>query len=676
MSDAKLEILLTAKDVTSGAFKSVEAQCKELTSSVFSLNTVLGTLVGVAGFGALAKVSMDATAEMQKNATMAGVSTEAYQELTYAAGQYMISQDALTDGMKELALRTDEYVQTAGGSGKESFERLGFTQADLNKRLKDTPGLLREVIKRMEDLDTAAQIRIADELFGGTGGEQFVAMIDAGADALDGLTKEARALGVVMSDDLIKQSIQAKKEIDSLTTVLSSQFQRTIAELAPDIKEVAEYTGDWVKNNRSLIQEKVPEYVGDIRDTLKSTKAIYDSIPDEIKGPAGMGIVGATLLGGKAGKAILVLGTLNNTLKSVNLDLGHLADTWERGGKATQNILDVLSGKRDWNTGELKGVIEGWQDYKVTSLDTEDNGSSKNPPPATPPPSSTPKTEAYRKMVAELKKTQNAARAAQVDYVDSWELAYRDRYDVAQRANQAIFDLEDAAVKSYSKPASEYTDSWLQKAEGMEAAAERATDILTGNTMDSLEVIEYATTDVFSSMEEQWVSFCTGGAVSFSDFAKSVVADIARITFQENVTQPMGGAVSTFVSGLFNAPANAQGNAFDQSGVQAYAQGGAFTNQIVSEPTMFAHGGGFGVMGEDGPEAIVPLKRMPSGNMGVEFQGSQTQGQQVINHYHITVNALDAPSVQALLLEHAETIGAAVVMDYKNDGVSRSGLNG
>ncbi|MDR2160514.1 MAG: tape measure protein [Treponema sp.] len=69
------------------------------------------------------------------------------------------------------------------------------------------------------------------------------------------------------------------------------------------------------------------------------------------------------------------------------------------------------------------------------------------------------------------------------------------------------------------------------------------------------------------------------------------------------------------------AEANAQGNIFDEALVRAYAKGGAFTNRIVNGPTYFRHGGGLGLMGEAGPEAVIPLKRMGNGDLGVSAQG-------------------------------------------------------
>lgn len=84
------------------------------------------------------------------------------------------------------------------------------------------------------------------------------------------------------------------------------------------------------------------------------------------------------------------------------------------------------------------------------------------------------------------------------------------------------------------------------------------------------------------------------------------------------------GGLFSWIGGLFGF---AKGGAFD-GGVQAFAKGGAFTNSVVNKPTpfTFANGGAFGVMGEAGPEAIMPLKRGPDGSLGVQMHGGSTGG--------------------------------------------------
>jgi len=79
----------------------------------------------------------------------------------------------------------------------------------------------------------------------------------------------------------------------------------------------------------------------------------------------------------------------------------------------------------------------------------------------------------------------------------------------------------------------------------------------------------------------------------------------------------------------------AKGGVFDEYGqaARAFAAGGTFTNQIVSAPTHFRYGDNFdrGLMGEEGPEAIMPLTRMPNGDLGVQTSGKGSSV--VINVY-------------------------------------------
>jgi tape measure domain-containing protein len=78
--------------------------------------------------------------------------------------------------------------------------------------------------------------------------------------------------------------------------------------------------------------------------------------------------------------------------------------------------------------------------------------------------------------------------------------------------------------------------------------------------------------------------------------------------------------ISGYVDGVTE---NAKGGVYNEYGRAAreFAAGGAFTSQIVSRPTYFQYGGGLGVMGEAGPEAIVPLKRGGDGRLGISAFG-------------------------------------------------------
>lgn len=84
--------------------------------------------------------------------------------------------------------------------------------------------------------------------------------------------------------------------------------------------------------------------------------------------------------------------------------------------------------------------------------------------------------------------------------------------------------------------------------------------------------------------------------------------------------------ISGYVNGrTSSAEENALGGVYGDDSYSAFASGGAFTNQIVSRPTFFkfksGSGFGTGLMGEAGPEAIMPLTRGADGSLGVDASG-------------------------------------------------------
>jgi lambda family phage tail tape measure protein len=113
----------------------------------------------------------------------------------------------------------------------------------------------------------------------------------------------------------------------------------------------------------------------------------------------------------------------------------------------------------------------------------------------------------------------------------------------------------------------------------------------------------------FQGLEDQLTSFVTTGKANFTDLANSIIADIARIAIRQAIIRPLVGGIFD----IFNIKPSAMGNVFAQNGIQKFARGG-----IVDRPTMFPFANGIGLMGEAGPEAIMPLRRGRDGRLGVQ----------------------------------------------------------
>jgi len=101
--------------------------------------------------------------------------------------------------------------------------------------------------------------------------------------------------------------------------------------------------------------------------------------------------------------------------------------------------------------------------------------------------------------------------------------------------------------------------------------------------------------------------------------ANTIVDTIYSIAIKP-VTGALGGLLAQGVAGVMGAGMPfANGGAFSQGKVMPFAKGG-----IVGSTTSFPMRGGRGLMGEAGPEAIMPLARGPDGRLGVQGAGGRS----------------------------------------------------
>lgn len=258
------------------SLKAVDAAVDDLKVSAAGMSSNLGAAgaglramgpAGAAaaiGIGALAlgftKVvtsSRDAArsiAEIGDAARRAGIDVEVFQELQLVADRNRISVDALTDGIKELNLRADEFIFTGKGPAAEAFQRLGFGAEELKEKLKNPSELLVEIVERLQDFDRAAQIRIADELFGGTAGERFVELIDRGADNIRRIVDESRELGLVFEADLVKRAEELDNELTKASQTIERSLNRALLEAAPAMQALTEFLATALDGFSSLIE--------------------------------------------------------------------------------------------------------------------------------------------------------------------------------------------------------------------------------------------------------------------------------------------------------------------------------------------------------------------------------------------------------------------------------------
>jgi TP901 family phage tail tape measure protein len=119
-----------------------------------------------------------------------------------------------------------------------------------------------------------------------------------------------------------------------------------------------------------------------------------------------------------------------------------------------------------------------------------------------------------------------------------------------------------------------------------------------------------------SEAQKQWnnqLTYAFKDAIMNSKNLGDALSNLANRVQDMLVNKALDSLLGNFMGGF------AKGAAFQAGGVTAFASGG-----VVNSPTMFPMRGGVGLMGEAGAEAIMPLTRTSSGDLGVKAVGAGT----------------------------------------------------
>jgi len=133
---------------------------------------------------------------------------------------------------------------------------------------------------------------------------------------------------------------------------------------------------------------------------------------------------------------------------------------------------------------------------------------------------------------------------------------------------------------------------------------------------------------------------------AFKDMARAIIAELYQIYVVKQITGMISAAINPYMP-TFTPSEN--GNVFSNGNLVPYADGG-----VVGGPTYFPmNDGRTGLMGEAGPEAIMPLKRGKNGKLGVQADGGSGD---VIIHQNFNFQANGDESVKKIIAQQAPAI--------------------
>ena len=166
--------------------------------------------------------------------------------------------------------------------------------------------------------------------------------------------------------------------------------------------------------------------------------------------------------------------------------------------------------------------------------------------------------------------------------------------------------------------------------------ATRAFQNYTADAGSAAGVAEQMFSSAFSSMGNGLATFVTTGKLNFKSFTASLLSDLAKIMAQMAMMQAVKGVGNALG---FGVTTNADGGVYQSASLSQYS------GSVVDRPTYFAFAKGAGVMGEAGPEVILPLRRGADGKLGVVAAGAGGMAM-FAPQYHIDIINQDGSNGQ------------------------------
>ncbi|WP_237386710.1 phage tail tape measure protein [Xenorhabdus sp. Sc-CR9] len=218
--------------------------------------------------------------------------------------------------------------------------------------------------------------------------------------------------------------------------------------------------------------------------------------------------------------------------------------------------------------------------------------------------------------------------------------------------------------------------------------------------MNLLDTVEQRTGNALTGMLTGSKSFSESMKELSASLAQSIIQDLVRIAMQAMITKAISGffggmsgtgSLASAGGNMSSANTGAMGMSTNWRSFVPNAKGGVYqsadlsqySGQIVSSPTLFKFAKGGGLMGEAGPEAILPLKRGSDGALGVEAMTPPAAGSGDIHVYQTIQVSGNGDQVLLAAMEEAARRGAEqgaatakanLIRDFQTNGQIRKTL--
>ena len=573
---------------------------KSTFKGVFTADLLSSSLQIISG---AAKRVIDDMGRINDESKKLGDTAEMYQRIAEAASLSGVAMDAVVaaSGRLQKGLGTDAKATA------EALEKLGLSITEI-RRASTGEAFVKVAGALGEVKSSAEQAAIGTALFG-KGWQALLPMISDGEQALRGAMNSA----IVASNEAVKagddfgdavergQGAVSRFMAEALTPLLPLLTQQI--EKMTDSGAAAGEMADGFDKGKSSAQS-LGETLAALFKLLNGTREIMGQVVDA------------------SAMSIRTLWEGGNKAKELAALSQQMRDSWSRATTSFTGVTAAVD-----STAELTDAAKEAAKATAAAAEAAEKRAAAAGRSAA---ASKAEGEAKKAAAAAERERAQAAKEAQRAIDQANREQARAEAEMQQQLNEqiaretALINERTVAIER-SNGATEDEIELLRLRQGgasqreleltgeiqsinnaTEAAKQRQRE-LADESQQYTDTVAMGFTDIFHSITE--------GSDSATEAVKRLIVQLLAMY----VTQKAMSALGFNSGGSWGFQGVANGGAFDQRGMMPFAQGG-----IVHSATPFTFGGGrLGVMGEAGPEAIMPLGRDGQGRLGVRGGGTK-----------------------------------------------------
>lgn len=512
---------IRARDRSREAFDSVTRSLGGLQRGLGTVKAAISATLVATGATALAtmeKRAIETADAIGKMADKVGVTTGTLQEYRYAMELSGVAQEK-ADASLEAFTRNLGKAQAGTGELTEFLRKSDQAFLDQVKSARSTDDALDLVLRRLASMTSAQQRAALASAAFGDAGVSLTNVVRGGADAYDAMREEARKLGLVIEDSLIRNAEDANDQLTRMEKVLSTNVTRALLGLAPAITAVGTAAAQAAPAVSDFVTSLLPRDLAPVAELQKRLDEVTDKIIDyeeSLNGIAGM------IPGNSA--------VIENRLRSLRLEARALEDLIEKR-KAAEAALN------DSNGGEGEGGAPAKKLPKGIDL----NALRKPIPPDV--------LEAQKFIDEQLdREIQETTRSLE------------QMREEGKRLGEAVDPARAYAAEMERLDQLLHAGAIDQQVYGL--AAERAQKNLQDATHKSSEAARDLGLTFSSALEDAIVK-----GEKMSDVLRGLAEDVTRIFVRRSVTEPLANAAGGLFDSLFDAlPGFAAGTDFTVGG--------------------------------------------------------------------------------------------------------------